>query len=420
GLCRWTDWDNEDDYSDWQGQESLPGSGTIGLLLDLDKGTLSVFKDGRRLGVMKEGLGGELFYLSMSSRRGAELRPVSEFKLERCSGLPRRALSMESQALPLKNHDRKFARLAWLEMFISFPGRSRLATPRVVLAELRPAVGIGRSVRLDGHRRDERGPRARLERDRRQQPGDPRPVPRTGSLPPPEEEYGRADIGRTSPSPSPLLEGRRHPLPATGEGRSSGRRTVLGRGSRLRRAACVPALFSPSAVRSTPRPVPGELRAKERESKGRRGSAEGGGGGAPLPHPAAPGKPGPLEAAAGGAKASDDEPAASAGTLRVESSRRSARTNGRSSRRWPLARGTIPPSPGGRTWSSSASLPNRISSLCRRLILAFRFHSPSGLKRLMLKVPPFHVYEFVNPVLRTTACTYSSLVYEFVNRGLKS
>ncbi|EJK57069.1 hypothetical protein THAOC_22927 [Thalassiosira oceanica] len=59
GLCRWTDWDNEDDYSDWQGREILEVSATIGLLLDLDEGTLSVFEDGRRLGVMKEGLGGE-------------------------------------------------------------------------------------------------------------------------------------------------------------------------------------------------------------------------------------------------------------------------------------------------------------------------------------------------------------------------
>ena len=59
GRCYWTDWHNEDDYSDWQGQESLPGSGTIGLLLDLDEGTLSMFVNGRRLGVMKEGLGGE-------------------------------------------------------------------------------------------------------------------------------------------------------------------------------------------------------------------------------------------------------------------------------------------------------------------------------------------------------------------------
>ncbi|EJK61804.1 hypothetical protein THAOC_17645 [Thalassiosira oceanica] len=59
GRCFWTDWDNEKGLSDWQGQESLEGSGTIGLLLDLDEGTLSVFKNGRRLGEMKEGLGGE-------------------------------------------------------------------------------------------------------------------------------------------------------------------------------------------------------------------------------------------------------------------------------------------------------------------------------------------------------------------------
>ena len=37
----------------------MRGSGTIGLLLDLDEGTLSIFKNGRRLGVMKDGLDGE-------------------------------------------------------------------------------------------------------------------------------------------------------------------------------------------------------------------------------------------------------------------------------------------------------------------------------------------------------------------------
>ncbi|EJK72548.1 hypothetical protein THAOC_05912 [Thalassiosira oceanica] len=59
GRCYWTDWGNEEGSSDWQGRESLEGGGTIGLLLDLDEGTLSVFKNDRRLGVMKEGLGGE-------------------------------------------------------------------------------------------------------------------------------------------------------------------------------------------------------------------------------------------------------------------------------------------------------------------------------------------------------------------------
>ncbi|EJK64715.1 hypothetical protein THAOC_14524 [Thalassiosira oceanica] len=59
GRCIWTDWNIAYFSSDWQGQEGLPGSGTIGMLLDLDEGTLSVFKNGRSLGVMKEGLGGE-------------------------------------------------------------------------------------------------------------------------------------------------------------------------------------------------------------------------------------------------------------------------------------------------------------------------------------------------------------------------
>ncbi|EJK75312.1 hypothetical protein THAOC_02969 [Thalassiosira oceanica] len=59
GRCFWADWDVEDQIFEWQGQEASDGSGTIGLLLDLDEGTLSVFKNRRHLGVMKEGLGGE-------------------------------------------------------------------------------------------------------------------------------------------------------------------------------------------------------------------------------------------------------------------------------------------------------------------------------------------------------------------------
>ena len=57
GQCSWTNWYDD---SDWGSSfEMSEGSGTIGLLLDLDEGTLSVFKNGRRLGVVKKGLGGE-------------------------------------------------------------------------------------------------------------------------------------------------------------------------------------------------------------------------------------------------------------------------------------------------------------------------------------------------------------------------
>ena len=64
--CFWTDWENC--YSGWQGHEGLGESGTVGLLLDLNEGTLSVFKNGRRLGVMKDGLGGEyVWFVSVLS-----------------------------------------------------------------------------------------------------------------------------------------------------------------------------------------------------------------------------------------------------------------------------------------------------------------------------------------------------------------
>ena len=60
GQCYWTDWHYDKNASDWQGRDGLGGSGgTIGLLLDLDEGTLSLFKNGRLLGMMKDGLSGE-------------------------------------------------------------------------------------------------------------------------------------------------------------------------------------------------------------------------------------------------------------------------------------------------------------------------------------------------------------------------
>ena len=69
GQCHWTDWSNKERISDWQGHEGLGGtSGTVGLLLDLDEGTLSVLMNGRRLGVMKDGLGGEyVWFVSVYS-----------------------------------------------------------------------------------------------------------------------------------------------------------------------------------------------------------------------------------------------------------------------------------------------------------------------------------------------------------------
>ena len=65
GECCWNNWSDYDD-AEWDGAESLREDGTIGLLLDLDEGTLTVYKNRRRLGVMKSGLSGEYcWYTSM-------------------------------------------------------------------------------------------------------------------------------------------------------------------------------------------------------------------------------------------------------------------------------------------------------------------------------------------------------------------
>ena len=60
------------DWSDFQeykagGEESFEGfrkGDIVGLLVDLNEGTLSVYKNGRRLGVAKDGLAGEYCFFS--------------------------------------------------------------------------------------------------------------------------------------------------------------------------------------------------------------------------------------------------------------------------------------------------------------------------------------------------------------------
>ena len=42
----------------WDGSESMASGDKIGMLLDLDEGSLSVYKNERKLGVMKSGLAG--------------------------------------------------------------------------------------------------------------------------------------------------------------------------------------------------------------------------------------------------------------------------------------------------------------------------------------------------------------------------
>ena len=59
GSCWSHDWgEGDSDGETWDGMERLSPPFKIGMLLDLDEGTLSVYKNGRKLGVMKRGLAG--------------------------------------------------------------------------------------------------------------------------------------------------------------------------------------------------------------------------------------------------------------------------------------------------------------------------------------------------------------------------
>ena len=75
GLCFTSDWPNPYVYKPgiiWDGSENMRSDGEIGLLLDLDEGTLSVYKNGRKLGVMKRGLAGSYCWV-VSLWRGTQV-----------------------------------------------------------------------------------------------------------------------------------------------------------------------------------------------------------------------------------------------------------------------------------------------------------------------------------------------------------
>ena len=59
GASYFSDWagSNENEIS-WEGMETMSFDDELGMLLDLDEGTLSVYKNGRKLGVIKSGLAG--------------------------------------------------------------------------------------------------------------------------------------------------------------------------------------------------------------------------------------------------------------------------------------------------------------------------------------------------------------------------
>ena len=84
GDCYSSDWEDSDNgglsstwddgglSSTWDGKEGFSSGDEIGMLLDLDVGTLSVYKNSRKLGVMKRGLAGAYCW-AVSTYKGQQV-----------------------------------------------------------------------------------------------------------------------------------------------------------------------------------------------------------------------------------------------------------------------------------------------------------------------------------------------------------
>ena len=73
GSCFLTDWYRWR-FHEWDGSEGFAIGDKIGMLLDLDAGTLCIYKNGRSLGIMKDELMGEYCWVATLSTPGDQVR----------------------------------------------------------------------------------------------------------------------------------------------------------------------------------------------------------------------------------------------------------------------------------------------------------------------------------------------------------
>ena len=72
GCTKWADEEDDVNFENWEGMESCQSGDTVGMLLNLDEGTLTVHKNNRRLGVMEDGLSGPYcWYVSIRGPSGS-------------------------------------------------------------------------------------------------------------------------------------------------------------------------------------------------------------------------------------------------------------------------------------------------------------------------------------------------------------
>ncbi|EJK71952.1 hypothetical protein THAOC_06565 [Thalassiosira oceanica] len=84
GTMSFTDWDDKQFDNEWEGMESCQSGDTVGMLLNLDEGTLTVYKNDRRLGVMKDGLSGPYcWHASLASLLNCHQFPPDAVSIKR-------------------------------------------------------------------------------------------------------------------------------------------------------------------------------------------------------------------------------------------------------------------------------------------------------------------------------------------------
>jgi len=79
GELSWTGWDIENEQEqfmvEWEGMEGCMTGDTIGMLLDLDEGKVTVYKNNRRLGVLKDGLSGPYcWYANVTTKSAVSIK----------------------------------------------------------------------------------------------------------------------------------------------------------------------------------------------------------------------------------------------------------------------------------------------------------------------------------------------------------
>jgi len=87
GYSSWTDWDDKQDIMNWDGMEYCRTGDTVGMLLDLGVGILTIYKNSRRLGVMKDGLSGPYCWYASLTRNSAV--SIKRGEASSAGGLPR-------------------------------------------------------------------------------------------------------------------------------------------------------------------------------------------------------------------------------------------------------------------------------------------------------------------------------------------